>query len=82
MKNMEMYNNLLLLSSQEISSILKKTVHKELEKTTTETAILFLFEVLSKSIVKVPFKFTKQYSQNLTCICKINHILLECPTAT
>ena len=84
-KNMsEIYNNL-LLSSHKITSILEKTVYKQIEKSTSE--IPSCSRYLARAIYKLHLNsWNTKYSQNLTCVCKnilsVKHILLESPIIT
>ena len=80
----EIYNNL-LLSSHKITSILEKTVYKQIEKSTSE--IPSCSGYLARAIYKLRLNsWNTKYSQYLTCVCKnilsVKHILLESPIIT
>ena len=75
------YNNL-LLSSHEITSILEKTVYKQIQK--SKFAIPSCSRYLARVIYKLRLNsWNTKYSQNVTCVCKnilsVKHILLELP---
>ena len=66
MKNMsEISSNILLLSSHEINSILKKTVYKQIEK--SKSAIPSCSRYLTRVIYKLCLNsWNTKYSQNVT----------------
>ena len=75
------YNNL-LLSSHEITSILEKTMYKQIQK--SKFAIPSCSRYLARVIYKLRLNsWNTKYSQNVTCVCKnilsVKHILLELP---
>ena len=86
MKNMSetSYSNL-LLSSNEIISVLEKNVYKQIEKSkfATPSCSRYLARVVYKLRLNT---WNTKYSQNMTCVCKnilsVKHILLECPITT
>ena len=86
MKNMsEISSNNLLLSSHEINSLLKKTEHKQTEKSKSETPSCSRYS--ARVLYKLRLNsWNTKYSQNVTCVCKnilpVKHILLECPITT
>ena len=72
MKNMSeiSYNNL-LLSSHESTSILEKTVYKQIEKRRSKFAIPSCSRYLARVIYNLRLNSrNSKYSQNVTCVCK------------
>ena len=89
MKNMsEISSNNLLLSSHEITSVLEKTVYKQIEeKKKVNLRSLLVQGIFARVIYKLRlYSGNTKYSQNVTCVCKnilsVKHILLECPITT